>query len=126
MKSAKENHACKQSTQKKKMKEIRKLLTQISWIKSKCYRFFSPTLTSSFSFSSSFSFISSLNFLVRAMSCYCYGIEGCDPRTANSEQRIVNRVLFNCVCSTANCISSKRVAEKNTMNFRSEKKSTCS
>lgn len=40
-KSAKENHACELT---QKMKETRKLLTTISWIKSKWYSFFSSSM----------------------------------------------------------------------------------
>lgn len=43
-------------------------------------------------------------------------------RPTNCEQRIVNRVLFDCVCSTTNCISSKRVAEKKYDEFSERKK----
>lgn len=80
----------------KRWKKTRKLLTQISWIKSKCYRFFSSTLTLI-----SFFFVRSFIHFVIELSCPCnvmwlLKIEG-NATHELCEQRIAHSVLFDCV-----------------------------
>lgn len=118
LKSAKkENHACERAEHaKKRWKKTRKLLTQISWIKSKCYRF-----------SFFFFFIHSFrHWTLLSVQCHVIAIDRgkCVPRTmrtTNSAQRVLVRLR---ICSTTNCISRKWVSVLTTkkMNFRREEK----